>query len=252
MQAGRSKDVTWHELPAGRVRAWRHRPAGSVPDRHVVVLPGLALPSYLFPFARDLAGRGVEVTVLDTLAFRGGRRVEASITGLAAAAAQWIASAGAPGTVLVGHSSGAQSAAEVALDPTASALVAAVVLAGPTFAPRQRSLPRLALATCTAYRRDSPRELVVARDALAVRTDVVRLIRSGLAHRLEDRLPLVTVPTTVTAGASDSYGPREWLDLLAARAGGPARVVVLPGSHNNVFPYAARFASLVEEAVRAA
>ena len=151
--------------------------------------------------------------------------------------------------VLFGHSTGAQVAAEVALSPVAAGRVRALVLAGPTFTPAQRSLPRLALATCTAYRRDSPRELVVARDVLRVRTDLARIIRSGMRHRLEDRLPALAVPLTLVAGEADSFAPRAWLDLLAGRAGGPSRVEVLPGSHNCVFPYAAQAATLVRAVV---
>jgi pimeloyl-ACP methyl ester carboxylesterase len=243
-------EVQWHELASGRVRVRNHRPAGRAPVGHVALLPGLALPSYLVPLAHRLAQAGVEASVLDTLAFRGGRRADPSVTGLAAVAAQWVVAGGQPGSVVVlGHSTGAQVAAEVALSPVTAGRVAALVLAGPTFTPAQRSLPRAALAACTAYRRDTPRELVVVRDAVRVRGDVVRIIRSALTHRLEDRLPHLTMPVTLMAGEADSFAPRAWLDVLAGRAGGPSRCVVLPGSHNSVFPYAAQTARLVRTVV---
>ena len=234
------------ELGAGRVRVLHAVPAPRTAVGHVVMLPGLALPSYLLPLARALAAGGAEVSVLDLVAVRGARRVDATVEGLAEAAAEWLARHAAPGPVLVfGHSTGAQVAAEVALAPLARDLVRAVVLAGPTFAPAQRTLPRLALATSTAYRHDTPRELVVARDVVRVRTDIVRILRSGLRHRLEERLPGLTIPLLLMAGEADSFAPRSWLDLLAERAGGPSRIEVLPGSHNSVFPYAAVAADLV-------
>ena len=245
------EDVRWGEVAAGRLRVRRFRPARGEPVGYVVMLPGLALPSYLVPLARRLAESGVDASVLDLLAFRGGRRAEASVGGLAEAAAQWFAASGPVGrTVLLGHSTGAQVAAEVALRPGVEGRLAALVLAGPTFAPHQRSLPRLALATCTAYRRDTPRELVVARDLVRVRTDVARIIRSGLGHRLEERVGRVGVPVTLTAGEQDTFAPRPWLEVLASRTGGSARVVLLPGSHNNVFPCAPVVSELVLEAMR--
>lgn len=244
-------EVEWHELRAGLARVRRHRPSAADPVGQVVLLPGLGLPSYLAPLARRLAESGVEASVLDTLAFRAGRRTQPSVAGMAEVAAQWVEASDGPGPVVVfGHSTGAQVAAEVALHPSATARVRAVVMAGPTFVPGQRSWPRLLLATCTAYRRDTPRELVVvAGDIRRVRTDILRIIRSGMTHRLEDRMPELTAPVTLAAGEADSFAPRGWLDVLADRAGGPSRVVQLPGSHNCVFPHADRAAALVRTMV---
>ncbi|OLP38982.1 hypothetical protein BJM39_10490 [Salmonella enterica subsp. enterica serovar Javiana] len=49
----------------------------------------------------------------------------------------------------------------------------------------------------------------------------------------------------VTAGEGDAFAPRHWLDQLAHRSGGSSEVVVLPGSHNNVFPHAEEVAAVV-------
>jgi pimeloyl-ACP methyl ester carboxylesterase len=60
---------------------------------------------------------------------------------------------------------------------------------------------------------------------------------------------LLTVPLTVTAGEADTFAPRDWLDLLARRAGAASRAVVLPGSHNNPFAHPELFGALVLEAL---
>lgn len=57
-------------------------------------------------------------------------------------------------------------------------------------------------------------------------------------------MPARRVPVTLTAGEADSFAPAAWLHELAEVAGGPFRVEVLPGSHNNVFPHAGKVAEL--------
>ena len=237
----------WHQLPAGPVRSLWFSPPGRVVERSVVLFPGLGLPRYLLPLARALAASGAEVVVFDALAFRRRRgRVAPTIHGLARAGAQWLASVDLHGPlVVVGHSTGAQVALETVLSVAPTVAVEGLVMAGPTFEPRQRRLRRLVPAALTAYRQDTPKELVVLRDLARVRTDVVRIVLSGLRHRPEDRVQALAVPLTLTAGEGDAFAPRGWLERLAAAAGGRSRVVVLPGSHNNVFPHAREVASVV-------
>jgi surfactin synthase thioesterase subunit len=257
----------WHQLPAGPVRSLWFSPPDGVVDRSVVLFPGLGLPRYLLPLAHTLAASGAEVVVFDALAFRRRRgRVVPTIHGLARAGAQWLATADLHGPVVVaGHSTGAQVALETVLSvasevrpsvasevrPSVASgvTVEGLVMAGPTFEPRQRRLRRLAPAALKAYRKDTPRELVVLRDLARVRTDVVRIVLSGLRHRPEDRVGALPVPLTLTAGEGDAFAPRGWLERLAAAAGGRSRVVVLPGSHNNVFPHAREVAPVVLDAV---
>jgi surfactin synthase thioesterase subunit len=215
----------------------------------VVVLPGLGLPRYTLPLARELAGRALDTVVVDSLAARWARRpnrVAPTIGDMAAATATWLASADlcAP-LVVLGHSTGAQVALEVVLALQGSVPHLALTMAGPTFTPAQRRPRRLLPAALTAYRKDTPKELVVLKDLARVRTDVVRIVLSGLRHHPEERIRGLRVPVCLTAGEADSFAPAPWLQLLAERSGGPARVEVLPGSHNNVFPHATEVADLL-------
>ena len=248
--------VRWHELAAGPVRSLCFSPPDGVAvTGSVVVFPGLGLPRYLLPLARVLAGSGVEVVIFDALAFRGRRRrVPPTIDGLSAAGAEWVAELARtrllPDRPLVafGHSTGAQVALEVVLGLQDAGTVDALVMAGPTFAPRQRRLHRLLPASLAAYRRDTPKELVVLKNLARVRTDVVRIVLSGLRHRPEERVPLLRVPLTTTAGEADAFAPAAWLEELVALTGAGGGAHVLVGSHNNVFPHADEVAEVVRAA----
>lgn len=250
--------VRWHELAAGPVRSlWFSPPDRADVTGSVVVFPGLGLPRYLLPLARTLAEGGVEVVVFDALAFRGRRRrVRPTIHGLSTAGQQWVAelartSLAPHGPVVVfGHSTGAQVALEVVLGLQHTGRMDSLVMAGPTFTPKQRRLLHLLPAGLTAWRKDPPTELVVLKNLARVRTDVVRMVVSGLRHRPEQRVELLRVPLTTTAGEADSFAPADWLEELAARAGAGGSSHVLVGSHNNVFPHREEVAAVVRSASR--
>jgi surfactin synthase thioesterase subunit len=246
--------VRWLRSPQGWVRHLCLDADRGPSHGTAVIIPGLGLPRYMTPLSRELALRGWDVVVVDALAARprrGSARVAPTIGGIARATAYWLGTADLrPPVVVVGHSTGAQVALEVVLAVQDRRPQVALVMAGPTFTPAQRRLHRLLPAALAAYRKDTPKELVVLKDLARVRTDVVRVVRSGLRHHLEHRMPVLRVPVTVTAGEADSFAPAPWLDRLAQVAGGPSRVEVLPGSHNNVFPHAAEVAALVVSAPR--
>lgn len=217
----------------------------------VLVVPGLGLPRYLLPMSRHLAAQGTRVVVMDALAWRGrGARAVPTIRGLAEVAAALVRDVDPRPAVVFGHSTGAQVALEAVLGAQGRPEPLALVMAGPTFQPGQRRWRGLVPAALTAYRKDTPRELVVLRDIARVRLDLVRIVRSGRRHPVEDRVRLLTVPLTVTAGEADSFAGAEWLALLAARAGTTGRAVVLPGSHNNPFTHPELVGELVLERLR--
>jgi surfactin synthase thioesterase subunit len=241
--------VRWVRSPQGWVRhvcldAYQGPSRGTV-----VVVPGLGLPRYTVPLSRELRLRGWDVVTVDALAARPrwrAVRVAPTIGGIAGATSHWLASAELrPPVVVLGHSTGAQVALEVVLAVQGTRPEVALVMAGPTFTPAQRQLRRLIPAALTAYRKDTPKELVVLRDLARVRTDVVRVVLSGLRHHPEDRMPALRVPVTLTAGEADSFAPAPWLHELAEAAGGPSHAEVLPGSHNNVFLHAGKVAELL-------
>lgn len=249
----------WHRVDGCWLRVLRFHlgPPGVAPQQGTaLVFPGLALPRYVLPLARLQAARGIETLVLDPLAWRGrDRRATPTVPALARVAARWmsarrVSTAEPHGPVVaVGHSTGANVALEAVLAVQDSLSGLGLVMAGPTFQPDQRPLRGLLPAALTAYSRDTPKELVVVRDVVKVRTDLVRIVQSARRHRVEERVAGLRVPLTVTAGEADSFASPAWLDALAARAGSTGRAVVLPGSHNNLFTHPEAFASVVAQAL---
>jgi pimeloyl-ACP methyl ester carboxylesterase len=263
--AGRVDEWTqWARVGGTWLRILRFAPGPAASDRPgdalgvpesarhgvAVVMPGLGLPRYLLPLARHLASQGLETLVLDALAWRGrGQRATPTIAGLSELAATWLLRQHVVPTVVVGHSTGAQVALETVLRAQQARSSLALVMGGPTFTPDQRRLRGLVPAALTAYLKDPPEELVVLKDVARVRTDLVGIVQSGRRHPTDRRVGLLTVPLTVTAGEADTFAPRDWLDLLARRAGASSRAVVLPGSHNNPFAYPELFGALVLDAL---
>lgn len=224
---------------------------------HVVVIPGLGAVGYLVPFARAVGARGAVCTLLDLPGFGtpGGLASRPTIRGIGEAAAAWVRACTPTGdVVLLGHSTGAQAALHGGLllqDDRPSALV---VLAGPTVAPHQRSLLRLASAAPAAYLFDSPGELVVLPDLARARGDVLLLLRSAIADRPEDHVVSLRSPVLVTAGSRDAFAPTSWLSAIggAARRSRSARVVQLAGSHNNPYTHPDLLAGVVVAATGSA
>lgn len=213
-----------------------------------MVVPGLGAVAYLQRFAAAIRGRGTRCTVLDLPGLRERPLAcEPTVAGIGAAAAQHVVGLDDERVVLVGHSTGAQAALAAAVRVEASRPLDALVLAGPTLAPTQRSLTGLALSASTAYRCDSLRELVVVGELARAPGAVVRLVRSAVDDRPEIAIARVGAPVTVTAGRADSLSPRWWRQLLVAQAVRAAgrRDVELPGSHNNPFTHAAELADVV-------
>ncbi len=212
-----------------------------------MLLPGLGLPRYTRPTAEALAERGVKCVVLDLLAWRGRRpRVAPGVGQMAEVAAGWVNQAQLAGpVVLLGHSTGAQVVLGTALHLQHDHPDVSVVLAGLTFRPEQRSWPGMLRAAATAYRKDSPGELAVVKNIARVRTDLIRLIESARRDAPEQRVRALRLSLVLTAGEADSFAPRGWMKQVAAASGGPARVTVLPGSHNNLFTHPDEVATLV-------
>ncbi|MDQ2757287.1 MAG: alpha/beta fold hydrolase [Actinomycetota bacterium] len=223
-------------------------------DTVVAVLPGLGLPSYVTPLADDLARRGVACAVLDLPGFgsRAGLVCAPDVIAMGEAAAEWV-SALAPTrrVVVLGHSTGAQAALGTAISLQHDRPDSALVLCAPTFHPDHRGLLGLARATSTAYRRDSPKEVVVVPDLVRGNVDVARIVRSGMRDRPEVRITRLELPVLLTAGRADTYAPPAWLERLAAAAGRSPWVTtaVLDGSHNNLYTHGEALAGVILDAV---
>jgi pimeloyl-ACP methyl ester carboxylesterase len=148
----------------------------------------------------------------------------------------------------MGHSTGAQSALRAAVRVQDLRPLAGLVMAGPTVAPSQRSLPRLAAVAPAAYRRDSLRELVVVPDLLRANLALVTMLRSAVADRPEDHIGSLRSAVLLTSGRGDAFAPADWLSTLARSAvrAASVRTVQLPGSHNNPYTHPGPLAAVIE------
>lgn len=130
--------------------------------------------------------------------------------------------------VVVGHSMGAQIAAELAVTRPES--VARAVLLGPVVPPRDRTVVRAGFRLLRDTLREGPRanRLVIA-DYLACGPRwYLAVLPSMLAYRLEEVVRRVRAPLTVVRGARDPIAGEEWARALAA--GAPrGRFVRVPG-----------------------
>lgn len=203
----------------------------------VVLVHGWGISSgYLMPLADSLAG---EARVFAPDLPGHGRSDHDSrpltIGELAQALAAWMDARSLTTALLVGHSMGCQIAVEVAL--ARPDLVCALVLAAPTSDPAARTTGRQLVRALM----NSPFE----RPSLAARA-AVDYARAGLAvlrtemremitHRIEERLPRLSVPSAVVRGAHDALVPQRWAETVAQLAGAPPPLVVRRWGH--VVPY---------------
>jgi pimeloyl-ACP methyl ester carboxylesterase len=188
-----------------------------VSSRHL--LPSLELLWDERPvYAPDLPGFGAS-----------GRPAE--VLGVAEHAAflgDWFDTVALNRAVLLANSMGCQVATELAL--RAPDRVAALVLVGPTADPSAptiahqfarlaldslRETPRLDFVVASAYLRAGPRRTLAT-------------ARLMLAHRLDERLPLVGAPVVVVRGERDPIVSAPWAERLAELAG--TRLRTVPGA----------------------
>lgn len=172
-------------------------------------------------YAPDLPGHGPSDHDLRPLGF----------AELAEVLAAWMDARELSGAILVGHSSGAQVAAELAV--RRPELASALVLIGPTSDPAARSLGRTAARMLVAPAFERPGCAV--RTVLDCRHTGLRVLaqemREMVAHRIEDVLPRVGVPVRVVRGARDPLVPQAWAERLARCAGAPEPTVVAGSGH---------------------
>jgi pimeloyl-ACP methyl ester carboxylesterase len=195
----------------------------------VVLLPGLGNLSYVEQWvARSSAW--TKITVLDLPGWRRGRASSCTptIEGMASAATRWLEDNDKRDLILLGHSSGAQSAISVALQVPER--LTGLVLAGPVWTPDARSVIR-------ALRRLFPTLKYESRDELPTLTSTVhasglramgRLVRSSLRDQPEAYAVKVRVPAVVFTGERDGLADPEWSQF----AGGsfPRSLPYSPGS----------------------
>jgi pimeloyl-ACP methyl ester carboxylesterase len=207
----------------------------------IMVVPGLAVRSYVQAEADALAGAGYRVDLLPAPAWRG---QPADLRDYGQELAKRIDSDGRPVDLLIGLSAGTQAAAVAAR----SRLVRRLLLVGPTMDPDHRTRLRTIRSWMSGENHpDSPDLSRQARDWL--KAGLPRLYRgltSTITVALEDVLPQVHADTTIVHSDSDVISPLDYALELAATNG--ARFLVMPDApHSWPIGDPARFIELVDE-----
>ena len=233
--------------PVGGV-AVHARVGGTGPGPRIVLVHGLAVSHrYLMPTAALLARRHrVGVPDLPGFGLSGEPGVVLGTRALADALGGWLDATGGGPVVLLGNSYGCQVIVDLVV--RRPELAAALVLTVPTVDPAARSAPRQVLRWLADTVREDPMQAgVLLRD---LRDAGVRRVAGTLGHavadRIEDKLPLVGVPTLVVRGGIEPIVPARW----AREAAGLlpyGTLVELPGSpHNSVYAAAGALTDAVE------
>ncbi|MEO6503019.1 MAG: alpha/beta hydrolase [Jatrophihabitantaceae bacterium] len=239
------------ELSSLNGRPMRTLVAGRLTDQpEVVLLPGLGAPGYLTPWVGQIAG-WTRATVLDLPGWRWGRArtCPPTVAEIGAAVAQWLTEQDRRDVVLIGHSTGAQ-----AVMRTASLVgdrLTGLVLAGPTFDPAARTVPRLLRRAVPTLARERPAELpaVLPSYLHSGGLKLFRFLLDALRDRPEDVIGQLPVPVLVMTGEFDGFAPPAWAHRLATLAAG--RCAILPGAHNACFPHPVQADAALREAVLA-
>jgi pimeloyl-ACP methyl ester carboxylesterase len=200
----------------------------------VVLLPGLGNLRYIDQLVAK-SSAWTKITVLDLPGWRGGRArsCPATVEGIATAAAGWLEDNDKRDLILLGHSTGAQSALRVAV--SLPDRLTGLVLASPVCSPCARSLVRALRQLLPTLKYESRGELPTLAStfrASGLRA-MGRLVRSSLHDQPEVLAPQVRVPAVVITGAHDGLATPEWSRSLADLLHAPC--LVHPGAHNGCF-----------------
>ncbi|MDP8904984.1 MAG: alpha/beta hydrolase [Chloroflexota bacterium] len=159
---------------------------------------------------------------------------------------EWLESVGLRRAALVGCSLGTQVATAVAA--RRPQLVERLVLLGPTMDRELRSWPK----ALRQWLKETPHEVGMTQIKLRdyARAGIGRAIETAqlaMADRMEDRLPLLNMPTLVVRGSRDHLVSQEWAEEVT-RLLPRGRLVVLEGQpHALNFTSPALFADVVLE-----
>ncbi|MGP3534442.1 alpha/beta fold hydrolase [Microbacterium sp. RD1] len=190
--------------------------AAGAGERTFVLVHGIGMGRSVFADAARLLRRHGHVIAVDLPGY--GEAPEPSRTPTIERMADLVAAylvTRVPGpVVLIGHSLGSQVALEV--EARHPGLVSCLVLVAPTVdRAARRPLPQIA-RLARDLRDEHPKVLFAgAREYLRAGPHLRRKFRAMLAHRPEDSLARVAVPTLVLRGADDPVCPREWCRFVA-------------------------------------
>lgn len=207
----------------------------------MVVIPGMCVSGYLRPLCDALALAGHEVLKLDP---PGWPRTPppahepGTLGELAGPLVDTAVRLDIRDAVVVGQSVGAQLAAHVAV--AVPGRVRCLVLQGPTFDPRWRTLPRAAWRLARDFPRERPSLLATeAPEWLRVGLGRVhRMARLALDDRLEQTLATYDGPVAVLVGDRDTLSTRSWTRSLATSPELHVVIPALPHSSPHAAPVA--------------
>jgi pimeloyl-ACP methyl ester carboxylesterase len=225
---------SWTTIEGRPLRCLQAGESTAYPE--VVILPGLGAPFYIAPWAEQIA-TWARVVVLDLPGWRRGRAQSSppTVSGVAHVAAAWLAGTDRREVVLIGHSSGAQSAIRVAhMVPDR---LRGVVLGGPTLVPQARRVPGLLRRLVPTLAEEERGEIpaVMPSYARSGGIPLLWLIASSMRDRPEEAARGLIPPVLVITGERDRIAPPAWGQHLAGLAAG--QCVVLPGAHNTCFTF---------------
>jgi pimeloyl-ACP methyl ester carboxylesterase len=186
-------------------------------------------------YAPDLPGFGMSDQPIHPL----------DVPGLAKALRRWLFDNELAPAIVVGVSFGGQVAVDLAVHhPT---VVDRLVLVGPTFDPKARSVSRVALRWARNARHWSPRLApTVVHDLIdAGPWRSVRTLRGALGDRVERKLSRVEAPTLVVRPERDHLVPEAWTERVVELIP-DSELMVLPKASHSIRPRTAvKLASLL-------
>lgn len=160
--------------------------------------------------------------------------------------AAYLRSVNVDSVIVIGHSMGAQIAAELAgRHPD---LVAGVVLAGPTVNTAARSIRAQAVYLLRDLIGERP--LVIwrgAREYLRGGPHLIRKMRATIVHDAERAYDRITQPTLVLRGESDPMAPMTWCREIADAIPGAELAVIPDHGHGTLISDADPAARLIAE-----
>ena len=188
--------------------------------RPLVLVHGVGSTTrYFRPLLHELDGRAPAAAVeLPGIGQSSADEPPDTIAGQADVIADWLRTTGRRPSALVGNSMGAQTVVELAIRHPE--LAERLVLIGPTIDAAERSQWRQfgRLVVDATLERPSLIPLSISDTFLTRRRVVRQNFRASLAHHLEERIPLVSVPILILRGEHDPLVPRRWARQLVTAA----------------------------------
>jgi 2-hydroxy-6-oxonona-2,4-dienedioate hydrolase len=197
----------------------------------VVLVHGLGVSSsYFVPLLRKLAGRaGAVAPDLPGFGSTPGPPDALGIEELADTLVRFVEALELERPLLLGNSLGCQIVVDVAV--RRPDLVGALALVGPTVDPAApRLAPQAARLLIDGFREHPLAVPGMLADYLRVGPRrIVATARAALRDRIEDKLPLVAVPSIVIHGSRDPLSPARWCEH-AARLLPEGRLITIDGA----------------------